>query len=107
MVRCPHCSMLSTTLNNIVDLTELGATMLNILLTTLNKMGSTTLLNLIFINLKELNKIFLPCTAILDSWNDQEFTANLCGGESHMYRTIHAYIRKAYAACIQYSCSFV
>jgi hypothetical protein len=43
----PHCSHLSTILNNIVE-PELGVT---ILLTTVNNVGRTTLFNPVFVNI--------------------------------------------------------
>ena len=64
MLCCPHCSMLSTVLFSIFtpDRRLIQAQQCwTILLTTLNNVGSTTLLKAVFINPEQVVR-FLPCT---------------------------------------------
>ena len=56
MLCCPHCSQLSTILNNIVT-PDSGST---ILLTSVNNVGSKTLFNPV----KQRARRFLPCTRL-------------------------------------------
>ena len=72
MFCCPHCSHLSTILNNIVE-PESGVT---ILLTTVNNVGSKTLFNPVFINYCN-NLIVISRVLKWDGWMEVGYLATV------------------------------